>query len=156
MSEQTTAKWKLWIGRVLSAVPVLMMVASASMKLSHAPMFIEQWTNKLGWNESAATGIGILELACAALYVLPPTSVFGAILLSAYLGGATATHVRIGDPHFVGPVILGIFAWLGLYLREARLHALVPLRRGTLPTSSTPEVQAHGGAFVTHAHERTP
>jgi hypothetical protein len=125
----TTSKGKLWTGRVLSAIPVLMMVASGSMKLSHAPMFIEQWTTKFGFSESAATGVGILELACAVLYALPPTSVFGAILISAFFGGATATHVRIGDPAFVGPVVLGILAWLGLYLREPRLHSLVPLRR---------------------------
>jgi hypothetical protein len=71
--------------------------------------------------------ITILEVACALLYAIPQTSVFGAILLTAYLGGATATHVRVGEPFFL-PVIVGILVWLGLFLREGRLRALVPLR----------------------------
>lgn len=119
--------WRLWTGRVLSGLPVLMMLFSASMKLSHAPQFVEMWTGKLGWPESSLTGIGLLELACVALYAVPRTSVLGAGLLSAYLGGAVATHVRVGDP-FVAPVVLGLLVWAGLYLRDERLRALVPLR----------------------------
>jgi Mn2+/Fe2+ NRAMP family transporter len=72
--------------------------------------------------------IGILEIACTVIYVIPRTSVLGAILLTGYLGGATATHVRIGDPSFFGPVIFGVLVWLGLWLRDARLRALLPLR----------------------------
>jgi hypothetical protein len=105
-----------------------MMVFSASMKLTHAPKFMEIWTVKLGWSEASVGGVAILELTCVALYVFPRTAVLGAVLLTAYLGGATATHVRVGES-FAAPVVLGVLAWLGLYLREERLKALVPLRR---------------------------
>jgi hypothetical protein len=120
--------WKTWTGRVLSALPVLMMIFSAFMKFSHAPEFVALWTQKLGWQESSLTAIGILELVCVAFYVFPRTAVVGAGLLSAYLGGAVASHVRIGDP-FIAPVVLGLLVWAGLYLRDERLQALVPLRR---------------------------
>ncbi|HXN33696.1 MAG TPA: DoxX family protein [Polyangiaceae bacterium] len=119
----------LWTGRVLSALPVLAMVASASMKLMHAPQFVEQWVGKLGYQESALTGIGLLELACVILYVIPRTAVLGAVALTGYLGGAVATHVRIGDPGLAAPVVLGILAWAGLYLRDERVRALLPLRQ---------------------------
>jgi hypothetical protein len=122
-------KWVLWTGRVLSALPVLLMVFSASMKLMHAPAFLEQWVGKFGYPESSATGIGLLELACAIVYVIPRTAVLGAVLVTGYLGGAVATHVRIGDPSFMMPLLLGILAWAGIYLRDERLHALLPLRR---------------------------
>jgi hypothetical protein len=122
-------KWVLWGGRVLSALPVLLMVFSASMKLMHAPQFVEQWVGKLGYAETSLTGIGLLELACVVVYVIPRTAVLGAVLLTGYLGGAVATHVRIGDPGFVTPLILGIMAWAGIYLRDERVRALMPLRR---------------------------
>jgi hypothetical protein len=122
-------KWMVWTGRILSALPVLAMVPSASMKLMHAPQFIEQWVGKFGYAEGAATGIGLLELACVVLYVVPRTAVLGAVLLTGYLGGAVATHVRIGDPGFFAPVLLGVFAWAGLYLRDDRIRALLPLRQ---------------------------
>lgn len=120
--------WKLWTGRVLSALPVLMLLMSAGMKLSHATSFVEMWTTKLGFPEGTLTGVGVLELLCTALYVFPRTSVLGAAALSAYLGGAVVTHVRVGES-FVAPVVLGLFVWMGLYLREERLAALIPLRK---------------------------
>lgn len=119
--------WQLWTGRVLSGIPVLMLLFSAFMKLSHAPQFVEMWTGKLGWSEGSLTTIGLLELACVAVYAVPRTALLGAGLLSAYLGGAVATHVRVGDP-FVAPVVLGLLVWAGLYLRDERVRALVPLR----------------------------
>lgn len=122
-------KWVLWTGRALSALPVLLMVFSASMKLMHAPQVVEQWVGKFGYPESSLTGIGLLELACVLVYLIPRTAVLGAVLLAGYLGGAVATHVRIGDPSFVMPLILGILAWAGLYLRDERLRALIPLRK---------------------------
>jgi hypothetical protein len=125
---QPPKKWVLWTGRVLSALPVLMMVLSGVMKVSHPPALVEQMTGKFGYPEGVITTIGLLEIACAVVYVVPRTAVLGAILVTGYLGGAVATHVRIGDPSFIGPLLLGIFAWLGLYLRDKRLHALVPLR----------------------------
>jgi hypothetical protein len=105
------------------------MVFSASMKLMHSSQFMEQWVGKFGYPESSATGIGLLELACAIVYVIPRTAVLGAVLVTGYLGGAVATHVRIGDPSFMMPLLLGILAWAGIYLRDERLHALLPLRR---------------------------
>jgi len=124
-----TGRGKLWTGRVLSALPALLIAFSASMKLSHAPEFVANWTGKFGYSEAAASGIGLLELACLAVYLVPRTSVLGAVLLTGYLGGAVATHVRIGDPSAVMPFVLGVLLWAGLYLRDARLHALLPLRR---------------------------
>jgi hypothetical protein len=117
----------LWTGRVISALPALMLVMSASMKLSHAPQFVAMFTNKLGYQESSLTGIGLLELACTALYLIPQTAFLGALLLTGYLGGAIATHVRVGEP-FGMPLVLGVLVWVGLYLRESRLKALAPLR----------------------------
>ncbi len=116
--------WKLWTGRVLSALPVLMLLFSASLKISHAPMFLEKWS-AFGYSEGAATPIGLIEIACAVIYSIPKTRVLGAILVTGYLGGAIATHVRVGDV-FVVPFLLGIFAWAGLFLRDERVAALVP------------------------------
>jgi hypothetical protein len=121
-------RWMLWTGRVLSALPVLVLLFSASMKLSHAPKFVEAWTGKFGYAESSLTAIGLLELACAVIYVVPRTAVLGAVLLTGYLGGAVATHVRVDDPAAITPLILGIMVWAGLYLRDARLRELLPLR----------------------------
>jgi len=120
------SKTMLWIGRVLSALPVLMLAMSASMKLMKSPMLVEGFAH-LGWPESVAITLGIVELSCAILYAIPQTAVLGAILVTGYLGGAVATHVRIGEP-FHMPIILGVIAWGGLYFRDARIRALIPLR----------------------------
>jgi hypothetical protein len=125
---QPPKKWVLWTGRVLSALPVLMMLLSGSMKLTHAQAVVENMTGKFGYSESAITPIGLIEIACAIIYIVPRTAILGAVLVTGYFGGAIATHVRIGDPSFIGPLLFGIFAWLGLYLRDNRLHALLPLR----------------------------
>jgi hypothetical protein len=118
----------VWTGRIVSAVPALMLVFSAVMKLiKPAPVLTE--FARLGYPESVVIGIGILELLCAVVYVIPRTSILGAILMTAYLGGATATHVRIGDP-FIYPVIAGVLVWGGLYLRDAAVRALIPVRKG--------------------------
>jgi hypothetical protein len=85
---------------------------------------------KLGYPERAALWIGIVEIACTVLYLIPRTAVLGAILLTGYLGGATNTHVRVGEPFYM-PVLLGVLVWLGLFLREPRLRPLVPLRNKT-------------------------
>ena len=127
VAAKATKPWQLWTGRVLSAIPALMMLFSASMKLSHAAGFVPVWTDHLGFPESALAGVGVLELLCVVVYVVPRTSVLGAILLAAYLGGATTAHVRVGDP-FLIPVVLGILVWAGLYLRDGRLRELLPLR----------------------------
>ena len=117
----------LWIGRIMSALPVLMLLFSAAMKFAKPPQVLEGFTH-MGYPESLALGLGILELACTILYVIPRTSVLGAILVTGYLGGAIATHVRIGE-QFVMPIVLGVFVWGGLFLRDPRLRSLIPLRR---------------------------
>jgi hypothetical protein len=122
------SKKMLWAGWIISALPVLMLVVSGVMKLLKPPAVVDGFT-KLGWEENLAFGLGILELACTVVYLVPRTSVLGAILLTGYFGGAIATHVRVGDPFssFV-PVVLGMLVWGGLFLRDARLRALLPLR----------------------------
>lgn len=120
------SKRQLWAGRIFSALPVLMLLASGVMKIVKPAPVLQEFA-RLGYSESVLMAIGILELACTAVYVIPRTSILGAILLTGYLGGATATHVRVGDP-FIPPVVFGVLLWAGLYLRDERLRALIPLR----------------------------
>jgi hypothetical protein len=120
------SKAALWTGYVLSALPVLMLVFSAVMKLAKPTPVVEEFT-RLGWTGDHAVPLGIVELACAIIYAIPQTAVLGAILLTGYLGGAIATHVRLGE-QFIGPAVFGVLIWLGLYLRDPRLRALVPWR----------------------------
>jgi hypothetical protein len=121
-------KGMLWAGRIFTAVPVLMMAMSGVMKLVRPPQLVETFVGKFGYSQSALVPIGIVELLCVLLYAIPRTSVLGAILVTGYLGGATATHVRIADA-WVAPVVLGAMAWGGLFLRDERLRRLLPLRR---------------------------
>ena len=120
-----TSKVMLWTGRVLSTLPVLLLLMSSVMKLTRGPDIIKGFA-EFGYDSSLLVPIGVVELVCTLLYILPRTSVLGAILLTGYLGGAVATHVRAGDGMFFSPVLIGIVLWLGLYLRDARLRALVP------------------------------
>jgi DoxX-like protein len=113
-------------GYIISALPVLMLLFSGVMKLVQPAPVIEGFV-RLGYPENLALGIAIVELAGAAVYAIPRTSVLGAILLTGYLGGATATHVRIADPFFA-PIVLGVMVWGGLFFRDARLRAPLPLR----------------------------
>ncbi len=123
-----TKPWMVWTGRVLSAIPVLMMVFSGSMKLSHNAGVVQGF-GQFGIPESLITPIGLVEVACAAIYLLPQTAVLGAILVAGFFGGAMLTHLRIGQAAVVpAPFLLGVFAWAGLWLREPRLRALLPLR----------------------------
>jgi hypothetical protein len=119
------AAW--WSGWVLGVLPALLLLFSAGMKLARPP-FLAEGFEQLGYRPELALGLGIVELACTLLYLLPQTAVLGAILLTGYLGGAVATHVRVGDPYFM-PIVLGALLWGGLYLRDPRLRALVPWRR---------------------------
>ncbi|MGH9509249.1 MAG: DoxX family protein [Terriglobales bacterium] len=118
----------LWAGRILSALPVLMLLSSASMKFARPPMVIEQFVGKFGYPESLLFTLGVLELSCAVLYVIPRTAILGAVLLTGYLGGAIATHVRVSDAGFVTPLALGACIWTGVWLRDQRLRTLLPLR----------------------------
>ena len=119
-----------WTGWVLSPLPVPLLIMSASAKFSSSDE-IKEGFEHLGWPMHVATGLGIVELTCMVLYLIPQTAVLGAILLTGYLGGATATHVRVEDPigHVITPVILGAVAWLGLFLRDGRIRALLPWRQ---------------------------
>jgi DoxX-like family len=121
------SKAKLWTGRILSALPVLLLLFSGVTKVMKAASVVQGFAH-LGFPESVVPGIGILEIACVVVYLIPATDVLGAILLAGYMGGATATSVRIGDPMFFAPAIMGVLFWAGLFLRENRLRALIPLR----------------------------
>lgn len=122
----SVAKKQLWAGRIMSALPALFLLVDGGMKLAK-PATVVEATVRLGYAESVIFGLGIVLLACTVLYLVPRTSILGAILLTGYLGGAVATHVRIGDDWFpiFFPVILGILLWGGLFLRDDRLRALI-------------------------------
>lgn len=121
------SKVALWSGRIMSVLPVLLMLFSGVTKLMK-PVPVVQGFAKFGYPESLILGLGILEILCCVVYLIPRTSILGAILLTGYLGGATATNVRVGDPSSIVTVILGMLIWGGLYLRENRLRALIPLK----------------------------
>ena len=123
----STPKVMVWTGRVLSTLVALLLTMSAAMKFSNSPDLVKGF-QQFGYSMDLAAPLGIVELVCTALYVIPQTAVLGAILLTGYLGGATATHVRVNDPFFMPPVI-GVVMWLGLFLRDARIRALIPIRR---------------------------
>ncbi len=124
------SKPALWGGRILSGLPALFLLADSVGKFLKPPPVVEG-TVKLGYSESILLPLGIVLLACTALYLIPRTSVLGAILLTGFLGGAVATHARVGDPlfsHILFPVYFGVMLWGGLYLRDPRLRELIPLR----------------------------
>jgi hypothetical protein len=121
--------WLTWSGRVVSIVPVAILLTSARWKLTHSPFYVAEW-QRIGFAPDALNGIGLVQLACVALYLIPQTAVLGTVLLTGYLGGAIASYVRIKQPYPVlVPLSTCLFAWLGLYLREERLRALLPFRR---------------------------
>jgi hypothetical protein len=122
----------LWVGRVLSLWPAFVIVLSATWKLTRTPGYVAEF-GRIGWPESALTGLALLQLACLVLYLIPPTAVLGAVLLTGYLGGAIAAYVRMGEPSPVlVPLSTSLIAWAGIYLREERLRALLPLRSRAL------------------------
>ena len=123
------SKKRLWAGRIISGLPALFLLLDAIMKLVK-PAPIVEGTVRLGYSENVIIPLGIVLLLCTVLYLIPRTSVLGAILLTGYLGGAVATHVRVYEGLFsiVFPIIFGVLIWLGLYLRDDRLSALVPLK----------------------------
>ncbi len=124
-----TSKWMTRVGWVLSVLSVLPMLMSAGVKLAHSPQVVGNFVGIFGYPESTLLWIGIVELSCAILYLVPQTAVLGAILVVGYLGGAIATHVRVAQfSVWPMPFALGILAWAGLYLRDARVRALLPLR----------------------------
>lgn len=124
------SKKALWAGRILSGLPALFLLLDGVGKLAQ-PVQVVDGTKELGYPASVILPLGIVLLTCTILYIIPRTSVLGAILLTGYLGGAVATHVRVANPlftHTLFPTYLGVMLWAGLYLRDLRLRALVPLR----------------------------
>ena len=124
------SKAMLWAGRILTAIPALFLTMDGVMKL-FKPAPVVEGTVQLGYPESVIVALGIVLLVSTVLYMIPRTAVLGAILLTGYLGGATASHVRMGGPFFniVFPSLIGIMIWGGIYARDARLRALIPLRK---------------------------
>jgi len=119
-----------WAGYILSAIPILFLLMDSVGKFLK-PEPVVTGTVELGYSESVIIPLGIVLLICTLLYAVPQTAILGAILLTGYLGGAVATHVRVGSPlftHILFPLYLGVFIWLGLYLRDKRLRGIVPMR----------------------------
>jgi len=121
------SKTVLWTSRIMVALPVLMMLMSAIFKFLAPPEVVKGFEH-LGWSMNLVTVLGALQLACAILYAIPRTAVLGAILLTGYLGGAIATCVRVGDG-WILQFVFGVVLWGGLYLRDPRLRAMIPLNR---------------------------
>jgi hypothetical protein len=122
---------RIWAGRIVSALPVLFLLFDATVHIMRIPSVVEGFA-KAGFPISTAVPLGIIEIVCIILYVIPRTSVLGAILLTGYLGGAVATNVRQQLPmlgYVLAPVYVAIFLWGGLWLRDDRIRALIPLSR---------------------------
>jgi len=118
-----------WTGIILGVLPCLMLGFSAAMKFTQ-PEGVPEHFAELGWTPAGMVWLGVLEVACTVLYLVPRLAVLGAILLTGYLGGGIAAHVRIGDYATVlFPFLLGVLLWGGLFLRDPRLPALIPLRQ---------------------------
>ena len=130
MAERTVTNKRLIAGYVLSTISVLFLLMDGIMKL-FKPAVVVNGTVDLGYSESVIVPLGIILTACTILYAIPRTAVLGAVLLTGYLGGAIATHVRVAAPAFnvIFPIIVALFVWGGLYLRNERLEALIPFRR---------------------------
>ena len=127
MSSASVSKPALIAGWVLSVLPPLAMFTSATMEFLKPPAVLEGM-ERFGWPTRMLLILAIVETTCAVLYLLPRTAALGAILVTGYLGGAVATHARLGDPGFITPALLGVIAWLGLFLRDRRVRALIPFR----------------------------
>jgi len=122
------SKTALWISRVMSALPVLLVLFGSVVKLMKTASVVEGFV-RAGVPERLIIPVGIIELVCVIVYVIPQTAVLGAILMTGLLGGATLTNLRIGDPTYPMPVVLGMLAWGGLFLRDVRLRDLIPIRK---------------------------
>jgi hypothetical protein len=127
MTVSAPSKAMRWTSYVMVAGPIAMLFMSAAMKIGQVPMAMEG-SAKMGFPAHVMMPIGIVELLCTVLYLIPRTAVLGAILLTGYLGGAVVTHLRVEEP-FIIPVIFGVLLWGGLFLRDARIRDLIPLRK---------------------------
>lgn len=122
-------RWMAWIGWVVSILPVLVILTSARWKLTSEPFYVREFV-RIGWSTDWLPRLAFLQLSFAAIYLIPQTAVLGAVLLTGYLGGAVASYTRIGElnPPLV-PFTTAVLAWLGLFLRDERVRALLPFRR---------------------------
>ncbi len=128
MPKKSAPKWMFWVGLVLSLLVGAALIFSASMKLTHHEAALKSMSKEeLDWPVDLLVQIGVVELVCVVIYLIPQTSILGAILLTGYLGGAVAAHVRVHD-NFPGPIIMGVVVWGALWLRCGRLRAILPLR----------------------------
>ena len=118
---------RVWTGRVLTGLVAAFLLVDGGLRVAHFAPYVEGLT-LFGYPQTLATPIGLTLLVATILYLVPRTAVLGAILVTGYLGGAIATHVRVGDSSFPFAAAMGVLAWTGLYLREPRLRALLPLR----------------------------
>lgn len=121
------AHLQIWTARIVGALLVLFLLVDAAGKILRLAPYVEG-TTRVGYPQSSLVPLGLALLASTTLYALPRTAVLGAVLLTGYLGGAVATHVRMGEP-FVIPVVFGVLVWGCLYLRDARVRSLLPLAR---------------------------
>jgi hypothetical protein len=127
---QQPSRKALWAGRVMSGFASLFLLFDATLKVLELPASIEG-SGQLGYPQSVVFGLGLVQAACLVLYLVPRTAVLGAVLWTAYLGGAVATHVRVGSPlfsHTLFPIYVAVLLWGGLWLRDLRLRELLPLR----------------------------
>ncbi|MBV8781007.1 MAG: DoxX family protein [Phycisphaerae bacterium] len=131
LESSATAGSKLFliVGWVISAIPILMMGVGGIVMAATNPQMVEKGMVDHGYPGHLAHTILALEIGCAVIYAIPQTAVLGAILMTGYLGGATATHVRVEETQWIMPVIFGVMVWLGLFLRDQRLRVLLPIRR---------------------------
>jgi hypothetical protein len=126
--ERPASRAAIWIGWLLSVLPSLMLLLSGVMKLVK-PEDVVKGFEHLGYPEHLALALGIVEVGCTLVYLIPRTAVLGAILLTGYLGGAVATYVRLLEMQLLAPLVLGVLIWGGLFLRDPRVRALIPVRR---------------------------
>jgi hypothetical protein len=128
MAQDSVSKGALWTGRVMSAFPILIVLMGSVMKLMRLPAVHEGFA-RAGLSDSLIVPVGLIELICVITYVIPATAVLGAILMTGLLGAACLTSLRIADPTYPLPVILGMLAWGGLFMRDLRVRALIPFRK---------------------------
>jgi len=127
----SVSKASIWAGRIISGLVMLFLLFDSAIKVLALPAAVEG-TIRVGYPANVVRPIGIVLLTCVVLYVIPRTTILGGILLTGYLGGATATMVRMSDSWFFFPIVVGVLAWLGIFLRDERLRTLIPLRRSAL------------------------
>jgi len=131
--ETKAKRWMIWAGRVVSLWPAFVVISSATWKLTRNAWYVHEFS-RIGWSDSALPLLAFLQLGSLLLFLLPPTAVLGAVLLTGYLGGAVATYVRMGEPYPVlVPLSTAMIAWLGIWLRDERLRSVLPWRRGLRP-----------------------